>query len=296
MRVSIRTKFTFAMILLFLIILVLFVFSGFYLNRMSNKTGSILKENYLSVVYAREMSEGIMIINQEITSSFLSDRNPDSLKIKEQLFFVNKSLELEKNNITAPGEDKLVSGIETEYSEYRNTVIEYLNLQQSAGKVLILQNKSAELYRQLVLLSQMNGKSIETKTNDAKVFAKKVVLRMSILGSLCFFIALSFTVSFASYFNGRFFQLHNGIKELVSSNYGQRLYFDGEDEFSEIALVFNQIAEKLSKNVQSIPSTIKVDSEKEVILHDVQELKEILGRIKIIEEQVSGLISKFRTE
>jgi two-component system, NtrC family, sensor histidine kinase KinB len=295
MRVSIRTKFTLAMILLFMIILVLFVFSGFYLNRMSNKTGAILKENYLSIVYAREMSEGIMIINQEITDSFLASGNPDSIKIKEQLEIVDKSLELEKNNITAPGEDELVSGIETEYYEYRDTVIKYLDLHQSSGNVLFLQNKSAELYQKLVLLSQMNGKSIEAKTDDAKVFAKRAVLRMSILGSLCFFIALSFTVSFASYFNGRFFQLHNGIKELVSSNFGQRLYFDGEDEFSEIARDFNQIAEKLSKNVQSIPSAIKPDSEKEVILPDLQELKEILGRIKIIEEQVNRLISKFRT-
>ena len=71
---------------------------------------------------------------------------------------------------------------------------------------------------------------------------------MTILGTLCFLIALSFTYSFASYFNERFFQLHNGIKEIVSSNYGQRLHFDGKDEFYEIALVFNEMAEKLNEN------------------------------------------------
>jgi len=296
MKISIRTKFTFAMILLFLIILVLFIFSGYYLNRMSNKTSAILKENYLSVVYAREMTEGILIINQEITGCFLSVRNPDSLKITKELSVVDNALKLEKNNITDPGEDKLVSGIETDYSEYRNTIINSMNLPLSADNVLYLQNKSGDLNRQLVVLSQMNGKSIEVKTDDAKVFAKKALLQMSIIGSLCFLIALSFTVSFASYFNGRFFQLHNGIKELVSSNYGQRLYFDGEDEFSEIALVFNEMAEKLSEKMQNIPLTVKKDSEKEVISPDLQELKEILGRIKIVEGQISGLVSKFKTE
>ena len=63
------------MIFLFLIILVLSVFSGYYLNKLSNKTSAILKENYLSVVYAREMSEGIMNINQEITTAVFNKRN-----------------------------------------------------------------------------------------------------------------------------------------------------------------------------------------------------------------------------
>lgn len=296
MRVSIRTKFTFAMILLFIIILVLFIFSGIYLNKMSNKTSAILKENYLSIVYAREISEGIMAINQEVISSFISNMNPDSLKISKELSIADKSLESEKNNITSPGEDKLVSVIETDYNEYRNNVFNSMNQPKSADNVLKLQNKSADLYQQLMLLSQMNGKSIEVKTDDAKAFAKKAVLQMSLLGSFCFLFALSFTVSFASYFNGRFFQLYNGIKELVSSNYDQRLYFYGDDEFSEIALVFNEMAEKLSKNLQNIPSTIRGDSENEIILPDIQELKEILARIKIIEGQVSGLISKFKTE
>jgi methyl-accepting chemotaxis protein len=296
MKLSIRTKVALLMILLFIIILLLSVFSGYYLNKLSNKTSAILKENYLSVVYAREMSEGIMIINQEITSCFLSNKNPDSLIIKKELSFIDNSLKLEKNNITDPGEDKLVSGFETDYSEYRNTVLKSLNLPQSSGNVLYLQNKSGDLYQQLVLLSQMNGKSIENKTNDAKVYAKKAFAQMSVLGTLCFFIALLFMFNFARYFNERFFQLHNGIQELVSSNYGQRLFFDGEDEFSEIAQVFNEMAQMLSKKMQNTPVTIIKESEKEIILPDVQELKEILVRIKIIEEQVSGFISKFKTE
>ena len=61
---------------------------------------------------------------------------------------------------------------------------------------------------------------------------------MTILGSLCFLIAFSFIYSFAAYFNERFSQLYNGIKEIVSNNFGQRLYFEGTDEFYEISLVF----------------------------------------------------------
>ena len=71
MKSSIRSKFTMGMIFLFLIILVLSVFSGISLTRLSSKTGAILKENYLSVEYAGDMSEGTVNICQEITRSFL---------------------------------------------------------------------------------------------------------------------------------------------------------------------------------------------------------------------------------
>jgi NtrC-family two-component system sensor histidine kinase KinB len=296
MKLSIRTKFTFAMIILFLIILVLTVFSGYYLNRMSGKTSAILKENYLSIVYAREMSEGIMNINQEISSCYLTNRNPDTLKIRKELSLIDISLESEKNNITSPGEDKLVLVIETDYSELRNNIIKSMSLPESSGNILDLQNKSENLFQQLMLLSQMNGKSIEVKTNDAKIYAKKASVQMSIIGTVCFIIALSLTFNYGSYFNERFHQLHKGIKELASSNYGQRLYFDEGDEFSEIALVFNRMAEKLSENKSIIPPSVKPESEKEIIVHDVKELKDVLARIKTIEEQVSGLISKLTTK
>ena len=45
-------------------------------------------------------------------------------------------------------------------------------------------------------------------------------------------------------------QMYNGIKQIVSSNFDQHLFFDGKDEFYEISLVFNEMAEKLKKNEQ----------------------------------------------
>lgn len=64
-------------------------------------------------------------------------------------------------------------------------------------------------------------------------------------------IALSFTFNFASYFNERFSKLYNGIKEIGSSNYSQRLNFEGEDEFYDISLVFNDMAKNLEENKQN---------------------------------------------
>jgi len=281
------------MIFLFLIILILSVFSGYYMNKLSNKTDAILKENYLSVVYAREMSEGIMNINQELTTCFLTKRNPDSLKISKYLNSINQFLVSEKNNITEPGEDKLVSDFETGYIEFQDSVVRILESHKTVGGLIYLQNKAGDLYQQLLLLSKMNGKALEIKTDDAKATSKSALTQMTVLATLCFLIGMSFTFSFASYFNQRFFQLYNGIKELVSSNYDQRLFFDGKDEFHEISLLLNEMAEKLKINKQKMSVTLLDDHTKNLTLKDVDELKKMLFKIKTMEEQAAALISKF---
>ena len=292
MKVSIRIKFTFGMVFLFIIILILLGVPAFYMNRLSDKTGSILKENYLSVVYAREMSEGLIKINQEITKSFLSDSKCDTLFIAKEMELVSQSLQSEKNNITENGEDRLVKSIETGMRGYLKSAGELMKNPVTNNKMLQLQSMFDLLQRQLEELSEMNGRAFETKTDDAKLSAKNGLTGMVILGTICFLITLSFIYSFASYFNERFFQLYNGIKEIVASNYGQRLYFDGNDEFYEISLLFNQMAEKLSalhsqdEKLARFPADIEnPDIDKNLI-----EIKEVLFRIKEIEKEAEAVI------
>jgi NtrC-family two-component system sensor histidine kinase KinB len=293
MKHSIRTRFTLGMIFLFIIILVLSVFSGYYLNKLSTKTSAILEENYLSVVYAREMSEGIMAVNQEITTRFLTNKRPDSVRINKELKLINQSLLAEKNNLTEPGEDKLVASFETSYHEYRDSVLKVLQSPKALSVIVWLQNESADLYQKLILLSQMNGKALEIKTDDAKAASKNALTKMTILASLCFLIGMSFTFSFASYFNRRFFQLYNGLKEVVSSNFDEHLFFDGNDEFYEISLVINEMADKLKKDKQKMSITIQEESMKGINPNDVVELEKMLFRIKVMEEQAAALLDKF---
>ena len=293
MKKSIRTKFTLGMIFLFLIILTLSVFSGYFMNKLSQKTSAILKENYISVVYAREMTERLRSINQEMTTSFLLKKEVDTSSINEDLASFNNYLTDEKNNITEAGEDNLVAGIDANYRSLKDSL---LNLHQSGERLsglLLLQHKSEDLNQQLLLLSKMNGKAIEVKTDEAKAYSKRALTQMTILATLCFLIGMSFTFSFSSYFNQRFFQLYNGIKEIVSSNYDQRLFFDGKDEFHEISLLLNEMAAKLKENKKKMSVTLLDERAKNLSTKDVDDLKQMLFRIKTIEEQAAAMISKF---
>lgn len=292
MKPSIRTKFTLGIVFFFVIISVLSIFSAIFLSRLSQKTGAILKENHLSVIYARDMSEGLLKINQQITNSILTNKNPDNILINNELKIFNKSLQLEKNNLTEPGEDKLALGIETGFKIYCDSVAKFLKSPNQITIIPYLQKEFSILSQQLMFLSQINEKAIELKTDDAKASAKNAMTQMTFIGTFCFLIALSFTYSFASYFNQRFFQLYNGIKEIGSSNYGHRLHFDGKDEFYDISLVFNEMAEKLNDNKQKMDLTLQAFPEKEHSFDDILELKRFLVRIKSMEDQASEILSR----
>jgi methyl-accepting chemotaxis protein len=294
MKTSIRsTRFTMGMVLFMVIILLLSISSAFYLNRLSRKTSAILKENHYSVVYARDMSEDLTYINQGIINPFLTNKNPDTLIINQEFILFDKSLGSEKNNITEIGEDQLASDIETNYRDYHDSVLKYLKSPNPVIKVVYLQKKYETLYQQLMLLSQINEKAIEEKTDDAKVSAKNATLQMTFIGTICFLIAYGFTFIFSSYFNERFYKLYNGIKEIVSSNYSQKIYLDGNDELHEISLAFNEMADKFNQNKQKMSVTLPEDPGKDYNLNDIQELKNLLLRIKSAEEQAIELISRF---
>lgn len=296
MKMSIRSKFNVGILVFFTIIVVLLVFSSINLNKLSNKTNLILSENHSSVGYARMMSEELTNINQVLTYCFLSNKNFDFTRANNSFLIFDNSLGSEKKIITEIGEGELVKGIENEYNEYRDSLKAFTKGQQSINNLILLQKKYIGLNHKIMLLSQLNSQAIELKTNDAKNTAKKALMQMSIIGVICFLFVLSFTFNFASYFNERFFQLYNGIKEIAISNYGQRLHFDGKDEFYEISVVFNEMAEKLYEEKQK--KALPLNDETPIIPRnaDVEELKRIIAEIKQIEEQAIRIISSFENK
>jgi two-component system, NtrC family, sensor histidine kinase KinB len=293
MKRPIRTRFTLGMIFIFLIILVLSVFSGYYIFKLSAKTSAILKENYLSIVYAREMSESIMNVDQEIINSLLIKHRADSLRIRKEFNIMDKSLQSEKNNITEAGEGKLVSGIEAGYLEYRDSVFRILRSAKPEAGILFIQNKSNFLHQQLSLLSEMNGKALELKTDDAKASSNSAVTKMTFLATLCFLIGMTFTISFSSYFNRRFLELYNEIKEIVSSNSDQHQISERIDEFDEISLVINEMADKLKNNKQKMSVTLQEDAGRKISSSYLEEIKMLILRLKNMEEQAVSLLAKF---
>ncbi|MGE5394090.1 MAG: hypothetical protein ACM3P1_05050 [Candidatus Saccharibacteria bacterium] len=292
MKWSIRTKFSLGMVFIFIILMCLLGFSAYSLINLSKKTGAIQTENHVSVVYAREMTEGLLQLNQQMVGSYLSNEKPDTLQVLRQFDQLDQVLQAELHNITEVGEDQLASEIQKGIGKYHQVYSQFVRSPGQAEFLSTLQGQFEALTRQLTLLSQMNEKAIEVKTLDAKASAKQALTQLSVIGSVCFLLSLAFIYSFAAYFNERFFQLYNGIKEIVASNFGQRLYFDGQDEFYELSLLFNQMASKLEGKPEKQPQDLFVDTKNEDPNEELEELKSVMLRMKTLEQQATQVISK----
>ena len=296
MKISIRTRFFLGMLFFFVIIAGLSILSAYHLNKLSNKTDALLKENQFSVIFARDMSEGLTMLNQEVSRSFLKGEHPDSALVQGTSRSFKKSLQLEKNNITEAGEDKLVSGIESGFNEYLNNIEGSIKSVLTTEKGTILQAQFHTLYQQVMLLSQMNEQAIILKADDIKKSAEKGLTHVTILGTILFIITLSFTFNFSTYFNERFSKLYNGIKEIGMGNYDQRLNFEGEDEFYDISLVFNDMANNINENKQHLIVNLKEELDREISLSQVQELKRIFEQMHGIEKRALELMTKLETK
>jgi phosphoglycerate-specific signal transduction histidine kinase len=133
---------------------------------------------------------------------------------------------------------------------------------------------------------------LEVKTDDAKATSKNALTKMTVLATLCFLIGMSFAFSFTSYFSQRFSQLYRGIREIVSSNYDHRLFFEGNDEFHDISVLINEMAGKLKENKHNKSVILPDEKGKGKSTMEVDELKQLLLRIKNLEEQAGSLISR----
>ena len=296
MKISIRTRFFLGMVFFFVIIAGLSFLSAYHLNRLSNKTDALLKENHFSVIFARDMGEDLTILNQEINHCFLTEVHPDTSLITSTAHAFEKSLQLEQKNLTEAGEDKLVSGIETGFHEYLSDIIGLAKSSITKEKAIALQTQFHMLYQQTMLLSQMNEQAILMKADDIKKSAEKGLTHVTILGTVLFIITLSFTFNFSAYFNERFSKLYTGIKEIGAGNYDLRLNFEGEDEFYDISLVFNDMAKNINENKQHSLVNLKADLEREISHSQVQELKRIFEQMHGYEKRAVELITKLETK
>lgn len=276
----------------FVVIAGLSILSAYHLNQLSGKTEAILKENHFSVIFARNMAEGLTALNEEMTRSRMSGSAPDPTLIAQTVDSFEKSLQLEKNNFTEVGEDKLVAEIESGFNEYRSSIAPTATTPVSADQFDRLQRQFHVLYQQTMLLSRMNEQAIVRKADEAKKSAEKGSSRVTIFATICFIITLSFTFNFASYFNNRFTKLYNGIREIGSSNYSQRLNFEGEDEFYDISLVFNEMAKNLESSQQAKPEDIQAEVSQEISRSQVTELKKMLDQMQGIKERAEDIIAK----
>lgn len=218
---KIKFKLTLAVGLLFIMIATLTIVSAIYINRLSNDAKNILKDNYNSVSYSREM---LIALNNGIQN-----------KTEAQRFV--KNLNHEQNTITEPGEKELADQIAFDFGKLQTNPFDS-----------ILTKTLAKGITDVMLL---NMQAIHKKNAVAEETARISIIIISVVGAICFIIAFTLLVNLPSNIANPISELTNSIKEIANKNYSERVHFESNSEFGDLAKSFNTMAQKLEEYTNS---------------------------------------------
>jgi PAS domain S-box-containing protein len=277
---KIKVKLSLGLAFLFAVIVLLGGMGAFYLNQLANDSKKVIQDNYLSVKFMKEMLKALESINAYQTARFNSTRTDmkenifSSPAFKSQLKIFEENLKLQKRNITEIGEQDLVNSLSNNYSEY-------LKLLEKAENEKITDSdyyftNLAPMYDiirgQVFELLNMNMEAIIRKSENLQNTAKRVTIYLSIIGLACIIISLIFIIRFPAYISKPINSLINSIIEISKKNYEQRLDFKTNDEFQELAISFNQMAEKLNEYEHSNLAKILFEKRRnELIIHQMKD-------------------------
>ena len=155
----IKTKLNLGVGLLFVLIIVLSLVSAFYIYSIKKDTQNILKANYETLEYSRNMLSSLDEIEVDETKAIV-------------LFETN--LKKQIANITEVGEDKVTYDLQRKFQI----------LEQDRSNATL----KSQIRNDIFEIMKLNMNAIKVKSDIAKKTAETANLWIAIVGSLCFLL------------------------------------------------------------------------------------------------------------
>jgi PAS domain S-box-containing protein len=200
--------------LLFLLILLLGSVGIGYIHALKKDTDKILVANYQTLEYSINMLSAI----------------DDTTKVSIAEF--EENLSKQEANITEPGEKEATI----------NTRKLFTKIKSSNDTLL-----KTPLRNEIRNIMKMNMKAIKSKSLHAQNTAKTATLWIALAATLCILIAFSLMINLPSNIANPISELTKSIRQIAERNYSQRVHFNDNSEFGDLARSFNTMAEKLEE-------------------------------------------------
>ena len=214
----IKTKLNLAVGLLALLIIVLSLISAHYIYSIKKDTQNILKDNYETVEYSRNMLMALDL--------YVIDKD-------KSIAYFEQNLKKQFKNCTEKGEQEQTEKLSDNFELLKkNELSEPL-------KSLIHQN--------IFDIMRLNMDAIKLKNDVANKTSETANFWIIVIGSICFFIALNLLIKLPNNIANPIKELTNSIQEIANKNYSERVRFLDHNEFGDLAKSFNIMAEKLEE-------------------------------------------------
>ncbi|MFC6095757.1 ATP-binding protein [Flavobacterium qiangtangense] len=214
---KIKAKLRLGIGLLFSLIVILVALAVRQVHVIAEDTENILVANYNSLDYSRNMLK-------ELDKIELEQQNFDSF---------DAFLNFQNNNITEVGEKELTQNL-----------LEDVKIFKENPDNKIARN---QIRNDLNDIMKLNMDSIQRKSIVAKNSAESGIFWISITGLTCFIIAFTLLVNLPSDIANPIKDLTESIRQIADKNYSQRVNFETNDEFGNLAKSFNTMAQKLQE-------------------------------------------------
>ena len=212
-----KTKITLGVLFLYFMLLLVSVLGYYYLTSLNIKARTILEDNYESLEYNKNMLASLDALSLDRSSAL-------------QRFEHN--LQQQERNITEAGEGAATEQVRQAFERLK---------QDTANPAKHLQAIRQSIY----VIMDLNMQAIVGKNERVKKTANNALLYIAIISGVCFLLGLTFVYNFPGYVANPIRELTAGIKGIAEKKYSQRLHFKSEDEFGELALAFNTMAQRL---------------------------------------------------
>lgn len=255
----IKTKLTLGVGFLFSLILLISIVAAVNINALKSDTENILKANYNSLQYCRNMLAELELLNTANLQAF------------------NDNLQLQENNNTEVGEAELTKALRANYTKLIN--------QNFEGAV------KSEVRNNLFGITDVNMQAIQRKSEIAKNTANDAVFWIAVSGTLCFIIAFILLINLPANIANPIKKLAESIKQIAAKNYSERVNFESHSEFGQLAKSFNSMAEKLQEyNNSNLAKLLKEKMRIETLINNMHDpvigLDEMYKIIFINEEAI----------
>jgi hypothetical protein len=247
-----KTKLSMGLGFLFLIIFALAFFCAYYVDKLSGEADNILKDNYDSIVYSRNMMSALDDMRTSISSSIFNPN--DNKKLTDyysQLFEAGriefeKNLKAEKNNITEIHEKEYADTLNSDYNIYLNLCEQ---IKKGAGSTSMYFNEVLPCYERLKQsihnINDLNMQAVVRKSQITKDESAHIITYMAVTASLCIILAFGYFWYFPFYISNTISYLSNRMTELLKKT--------------------------------GIASDIKTNDETHIILQSIKQLEKKLG-------------------
>ncbi len=238
---SVKTKIRLGLLFLLAIIFLLAGAGSYYINRLADESKDILKDNYNTLQYTKNMIEAL-------------DRpeGPEAIRIFEA------NLVLQENNITEQGEQEATRKMRELFEAYKAG---------NGGE-----NTKTDLRKRILGVQELNMKAIVQKNDLITQKTKTAFAYISLLGTICFLLSFTFVINFPRWIADPIARLTEGIKRIAAKDYSTRIEVSSKDEFGEVATAFNTMAAELNAWEHSNVSKLMFEKSRiETIINNMQD-------------------------